>query len=379
MRISFFTIIAAICSPLLTHAEGRSEEIFNQLARIPSAMIAEMRYPGSVIMVHASSPATAISLFPDGIDAYNRVHSSAYMPLKNDDGTSYIGIGFIPAQNVETILTIATPPRLEMILKLAPGETSNVESTLLDFGYTIQEKFGVSAYTNGRDDFELDIANRNAMDPFSGLIGSSARVVFRDDLILSARSWPYILLLAKHSEPDWVWEPLAHAIDTADLGEAVLLQAQILPSQATLTRGAPSGIPIWNFAMLADLSDGTTDTTMALFLYQTKADAEQAAARLEEGWSEQLPVNPENVQRELKPGQDFDELMRRHQESRKSLYELTNAEPTASIYGDGPYVTALTLRKPVESDLSDMPINRTFNTILQAMNYSELSLFGPPK
>lgn len=376
MRIPFFTIIAAICSPLLTHAEGRSEEIFNQLARIPSAMIAEMRYPGSVIMVHASSPATAISLFPDGIDAYNRVHSSAYMPLKNDDGTSYIGIGFIPAQNVETILTIATPPRLEMILKLAPGETSNVESTLLDFGYTIQEKFGVSAYTNGRDDFELDIANRNAMDPFSGLIGSSARVVFRDDLILSARSWPYILLLAKHSEPDWVWEPLAHAIDTAGLGESVLLQAQILPSQATLTRGTPSGIPIWNFAMLADLSDGTTDTTMALFLYLTKTDAEHAAARLREGWSGPLPIDPASVR--PAPGQDFEAELRKLQESSPSLAELTGVEPIVSVLGDGPYVTVLSLHAPVAFDPVQNPYNKGFKTIMQVLYSAQLNLFGLP-
>lgn len=377
MRTSFFTIITAACLPFLVHAEGRSEAIFNQLTRIPPAMLAEIRSPGSLLMPHVSSPAAARSLFSEGKDAYFRIPSNVYRSLKNDDGTDGVGVGFIPAQNVETVLTIESPPRFEMILQLAPGEAANVQSALQDLGYTIEENSGVSAYTNGIADFAVDIENRNPMDPFSGQLGSSARVVFQDDLIIGTRSWPYMLMLAKPSEPEWIWEPLAHAIDEANLGEAVLLQAQVLPSQIALTRGTPSGIPPWNFAMLADLSDGTTDTTMALFVYLTKTDADRAAARLKEGWSEPLSVDPGLVR--PAPGQDFEEELRKLQENSPNLAELTEATPIVDVLGDGPFVTMLSLQTSPVIDNRQRPYNKGYQTIMNALYSAQLNLFGLPE
>lgn len=337
MRIRLLTFITIILCPLLTHAEDRSEELFSLLTRISPETLAEMRSADMPSIFYISSPASARQFYPEGMDAYYRSASKVFMLSERAD----LGVGFILAQDIETVLTFESEPqRFEMILELKPGKVASVQSTLLDMGYTVQERFGVSTYVKGDTDFEYDLKSRNPLDPFSGLAGYSARVVFQDDIILSARSWPHIQLLSNFSAPNPIWEPLADAVDTLGLDDSVLLQAQVFLSRYNNL----IDIPLWNIAMVADLSDGTTDTTMALFVYDTKRDAELAVAHLEEGWSKPIPIRPH---------------------INTSLASITGSnQPILTVLGEGPYVTALSLHAPVALDDFQKPYNRSFRSII---------------
>lgn len=183
-------------------------------------------------------------------------------------------------------------------------------------------------------------------------------------------------LLANPSDPSWALEPLAQVIDAAELGDALLLQTQFLSPQAQMGQSGSNGIPIWNSAIIADLSDGSIDTTMMLFVYVTKNDADRAAARIVEGWSEPFTIDSGFLKFFLDREQGPEDEQTTPQEISKSLSELIGADVLVRVFGEGPYVTTLTFQTPVARDSEERPYNKGLRFIAGLIYSEEISLFG---
>lgn len=164
-----------IC-PFAVNAEGRSEDIFSLLSRAPSESLSQMRRRYGA---NASSLNAARLIFPEDLDAHYRLYGGVIQAVPDHKIDSVTYFGFIPTEKIETIVNFSDPPSLERILRLIPGEATNLKSTLLELDYTLQNRWGVPIYVKGDEDFSVDRVDEITSDPFSGFRGYSSRVFLK--------------------------------------------------------------------------------------------------------------------------------------------------------------------------------------------------------
>jgi hypothetical protein len=145
---------------------------------------------------------------------------------------------------------------------------------------------------------------------------------------------------------------MALALDAEDWGAFQLVQAEIWADQRAIAPASShGGIPAWNLGVLADLGEGDATLTLLLLSYSDRAAAEAAAARIEEGWDEELPGGA-------------------------PMHQITGVTAEIRILGEGPFVTVVAMEAPLAVE-TGWPSNSIYRA-LSEQGYGEyLALVGP--
>jgi hypothetical protein len=292
---------ALLAGPAL--AEGRTDALAAMLQRLPVAIAAE----GEVIF---ADPAAAPAL-PEGADpdwsAEMRLLNRHLMPGLAVDTLDLAGwsdkAGFAVLE-LQQVLSFGSPPVQGVILTLAPSVLSGMPDALTAAGYAPGD--GAGLFLRGEDG-GFDVAGYDPGDPFGGGIGASSRVlVDPTGWMVQARFEAVVRGVATGTprlsdRTDLM--ALVEALDDPSVGPGAVLNAVVLSNpldmlpamtlsvdmaeDMTLDQAAPSGLPGWSVALIADLSDGTVATGVLALAYPDRAWAEAAAARLAQNWAEQ--------------------------------------------------------------------------------------------
>ena len=362
MLVRSAAISASLLFPSSTFAEARSEVFIDLLSRVPAAILSgDLPMDGVSSIYFADHEAALASLDPmseninprwESIGGLARV--SAYRVNRHlgpgDEQEFADLVGFQP-RDISAHLTLDAPPSHGIMLRLAPAAAAGVQPALLATGYTDEVRDGLLAMVRGGEDETTDEGNPS--DFFSGQNGWSSRVAVEGDLVLQATSWPLLLGFAGHEDQGHPDLPaLASALDASDWGDAQIVQAVVwIDQEGVSSRGFGGGIPYWELGVMADLALGNKTLTLVLFTYPDRATAEAAARRIQEGWAE-----------DVRGG--------------SPMIELAGAPATTQVLGDGPFVTAVAIRRHLEFERG-WPFNPAYRGLNDLGFGSGLALFGP--
>ncbi len=369
--------------PWAAQAEGRAEVMLDLMGRVPTERIEPMPQAWSgVEFADYRAAAAAVPQLPG--DAPEPALALRLGIMAQGDWEPLAGFG---PTDLEVGLRLGSSgAEQSMLLRLPPDVAARVAPALLASGYQKDMRAGVRALARG-EDLEIDVARRNPADPFDAGLGMSSRVVVDGPWLVQSRTWPGLVALVgapgdrrSRGHPDLV--PMAEALDRPEWGEVALVEA-VLPHQLDLGLVGGGGLPVWRLGLIADLSPpaeaaatGAEAVTLVLVSYAGRAEAEQAAARIADGWDESLALQD-----------PLDSLFLSETTPAPgtvptpptvpSLAGVTGAEVETGVAGQGPFVVWAALRGPAALT-PDLPGNLAFTRLRQAVYMRAVPLLGPP-
>jgi hypothetical protein len=358
-RLAAFLALSILASPAF--AQGRSEAFLDLASRLPAELLSgagEHQYLSLTFSDIAATAPVMEALPPlassiEDYGPYARLQTSLFTDTlrsgMNGAWDDYVGFN---ATDIETALHIWAPPDEAVILRLAPEAAARVAPTLLADGYAEETRDGIAALTRG-EDFGIDLSAEKTGEPFGALQGNASRVVVEDDLLVQSNNWPRLASLLDESPKGHPSLPaLSAALDDPRWGTASLLELELWPDPDAFGP-AVGGLPAWDLAAAADLSDGVDTLTLALFTYGDRASAQAAADRLATAWAAEADAQG------------------------RTFRDITGSEAEVAVLGDGPFVTVLALRAPTVAPPDDFPYNGPFRVLLMARAQGQLGIFAP--
>lgn len=360
-------LIGAIACGSSAWAETRSERFVDLMSFLPDVALgpAPSGQPEFVDFAAARAITEAYATaHPDALrpDALRIISGPFGKAPQGQDWTTKVGFS---TADLEAAAFIDAPPDRQLALLLSSEAIPRIAPALLANGYAQTEEPGFPAFWRGEDDYVFDMAWRDPADPFSVPVPKSSRIAFDGEVLLHSPSWPGLKALFATAETNPALTAFASVIDLPDWGDRKLVQAVIFsdpglfvssftPDPALMpTPIEPKGIPAWHNLMLADLGSGTRDLTLVALLYPSKDDAEIAATTLNAEFGG-MPLFTQN----------------------QTLAEATGPG-SASVVGDGPFVTVYAIETEPQVATPGMLRNRAFQVLLNAAYSRALPLLAP--
>lgn len=283
-------------------------------------------------------------------------------------------VGFAPSAML-TVVGLGVPPDTATIITLRPGIAAAATATLTAAGFAPTEGPGGLLLRRGEADHGVDFARRDPGDPFGGMLGQSARLLIRGDVL----AWSSGMAALRHLDrgPTWGERPdmdaILDALDTLPERTQIvralaltdptvfsggafdaLVQQALETGQmpADLPGGPATGVPPWSVALIADSALGADSGVAFALAYPTEALARQAAARLAAGWALPGPVSGASPADRI-------------------------GKPAITVTGQGPFVTLVQVTGPTLTD--PIPRNPTFEAALAMFYARDLPQFAPPR
>lgn len=377
MHFSSIAICAAILAAVSpATAQSITQEMRGALSGIPQSVLHLENANGIHVTYHSPAAARSVGLgFGDerlspGVASLGMTGPAPMLQylLVEDAGGWPPRIGFAPL-NLRSVVAVEAPPERAYAMHLTPGATASAEAAFQSTGYEAVIVAGGRYFSRGGEDFELNLQDRDPLDPFGGHLGQASRVAIEGDRLVYSSSTPLLLdimwgqgaVLTDHPEVD----RLLGAVDALPLGNAQVLQAVLLsdplvfrpgPASADLTIGMPEVPPLgpWIMGMMIEASDGTNDTAVIALSFVTE-DAAAAAAMA-------LPATMHDYVSEYR---------------REPLRDILPAAPVVAVSPADPRVLVLRLTSPYVSEQSELRRRTNFGFLRNMLFYGDLGFLAP--
>lgn len=290
-------LVLPLTAPAPSHAQSRSATLADAWSVVPHSALTMERASGFDLSFHSLTAARtklAVMLLrgmsPDvpPLAIVAPRHAVDITRLADDLREN---VGFDMPQ-VNHIVEFLVPPIRAHWYHLGTGASQNVGPALAARGYAQTAIEGLPMFTWGGDDFELFLAERATMDIFTGRVMQSARVIVDDDIVLAGTSTPFLSDAVDQRGPMVTDQPeiaqLIAALDDVDVS-GPLLQAVLISQPANLfaqhvpVQTEPLGP--WTYGLLADISDGRTQTGVIAMAFVDAASAARAVETLGRVWA----------------------------------------------------------------------------------------------
>lgn len=281
-------------------------------------------------------------------------------------------VGFAPA-DMRTVLGLGVRPDTASVITLRPGLGASATAALTAAGYDRSDVPGGVLLRRGTADHAVDFAQRDPADPFGGMLGQSARILIRGDVLAWSSGMAALDHLARG--PTWGERPdMAVILNALDgLPEGTLIVRAMALTDPTLFMGGSfdalvqqaletgelpadlppepaTGVPPWSLALIADTAQGAQSGVAIALAYPTEALARDAAARLAAGWAVPGPVSGTS------PAQRI-------------------GKPAITVAGQGPFVTLVQVAGVTET--APYLRNPVFGATVAMFHARDLPQFGP--
>jgi hypothetical protein len=356
--------LATACAALPLAAQGVAATFSAHLDRIPATALGlfdatpeiEFGDLAAATRVLAARPADAPAVyggpFGPAVRAPIGSMTDSINPQMTDRWPATIGFGLTQVAQWSGIIR---PPQRLIQITLAPGSTQAMPAALLATGYAAADAQGYPAFALGGDDFSVDLGGRNPSNPFGGNLGMASRIAIDGDTVLASPGWPLLTAAMTDTGPSLADRPdiaaLLASLDALPAGDDLLITASLWLDAAQLGLADDGrGLPPWSAFLLADLSDGQTDTAALALAYPTRDQAKTAAQAMARIWQDE-PLATRG----------------------DTLAALSGLALTVDVVGDGPFV-ALAHASGAPRITGSLMVNPAYDLLRQALYMGDLRL-----